>query len=143
MPKEDKLVTAVTSVVSSVYDKILTQFKPNSEEIYTTAGSIRRAAVDSLFYVSQARGSLKKGVSEYDWSYAGKSLNSLRTMIKFASKQKLIRPSDVLVKQIDGLIKQVEAAYKEDAKDKKQNEKEELKPWLEKYKLWQQMNKNN
>lgn len=125
-------------VAEHVYDKLP---ELPSEEEFNTTSKLRGAANDLLFMVSQALGAEKSGAALYDWANVRRHLFSLKTMYRFAARQKFITVEPDIMLSLDKLIDEAELEEAGAIKQLKESHEEEMKPWLEKYRLWKEMEK--
>jgi site-specific recombinase XerD len=134
--EDNSIWKEANAIAEFMYDAM--EELPRTEE-WRTKSKIHMASNDLIFYVAQAIGNGSPGATEYDWGASRKHLFALKTMYRFACRQKYIDLDPEMMARIDKLLQQVsEEADKAYEKTRLQY-KDELKPWLEKYKLWKEM----
>ena len=139
--RNDKLWKDVYTLVENIYSKIGDLISDFPDEQWATASKLRNSANDSLFYASQAIGSVSSETNLHDWNNARKNLFSLQSMYIFAAKQKFFELEPEVIIQIDSLLEEIDKKISESKKEAEKRNKEELEPWLEKYRIWQKIQK--
>jgi hypothetical protein len=110
------------------------------EEKWATVSKLRNSANDLIFYVGQAVGDGSISASRNDWNNARRHASGMKTMYRFAGRQKFVTLDPEIMVKIDRLIEEIDENL-EIAKDQFDLEaKADLKPWLEKYRIWKEMN---
>jgi len=137
--REDALWQDVYKLVRHIYDKIDELIANFPMEEWVTASKLRNSAIDSLFYTSQAVGSVSPETRLYDWSNARKNLFSLQSMYTFATRQKFLEMEPEIIVKIDTMLEEIDIKLAASKKEAKKKNDEEIEPWLEKYRLWQKM----
>lgn len=121
-----------------IYDK-LEDFP--DEEKWNTSFKLRGAANDIILFVSLGLGGESFHGAEDDWLSARKSCFALKTMYRFAGRQKFIELIPEIMIKFDTLIESIDHKIELAKVNNEKAEKDELKPWLEKYKLWKEIQK--
>lgn len=110
------------------------------EEEWNTTRKIRNAANDLIFAVSQAiGGQVSHSAGEYDWGQVRRHLFSLKTMYRFACRQKFIELEPEIMVSLDNLIRHTDSELENASKITKEHYRRDMEPWLEKYRLWKEM----
>ncbi len=131
---EDNVVwLEACSIAEHIYSKLGDM--PESEKWVTTR-KLQSTANDLMFYVSQAVGGTQTVANEYDWNSARKDLNSLKTMYRFAGRQKFIELEPEVMIRFDKLQNLIDIEIEADYERSESAKEQELKFWQEKYKLW-------
>ncbi|MDB5164709.1 MAG: hypothetical protein JWL89_335 [Candidatus Saccharibacteria bacterium] len=117
---------------------LLTDFPP--EESYNVAGKLRMAAIDLMYAVSQGLGNSNPSGREYDWGYARKSINGLKTIYRFAGKQKFIALDPDIMVRFDKLLKQIDTEVAKGYKESAAYYDKEMQTWRLKYEIWKKDN---
>jgi hypothetical protein len=140
--KESSLLKEISTIAKTMYevaDTIETKF---ADEKWRTASKLKNAANDAYFYTAQVVGAGDNQALEFDCINARKSLNALRAMYIFASKQNMAELEPATVLKIDSIISEIDAVQVASQDEIKRKTEEELMPWLEKYKIWQKISKD-
>ncbi len=109
------------------------------EEKWETVRKLRAASNDSMFYVAQAVGSSTPRGSEFDWSNARKQASAMKTMYRFAGRQKFIELEPEIMLRIDKLIAQIDSQIIEADKQGREQDQKDLETWHKKYKLMKEI----
>lgn len=126
-------------IAAYVYSKLS---EMPSDEDWNTTRKLRDGANNLVFYVAEALGGgMAPNGAVYEWNNVRKTSSSLKTMYRFACKQKFIELEPEIMVKLGKLIALSEAEIKKATKKAKQLEVDELKPWFEKYRLWKEMQK--
>ena len=137
--RDDALWQSVYKVVERIYgqiDDLITNF-PTEE--WATASKLRNSANDSLFYTSQAIGSVAPETRKYDLNNARKNLFTLQSMYTFAARQNFLELESEVVVEIDTILIEIDKRIDNSDKESQKKNEEDLEPWMEKYRLWQKM----
>lgn len=110
-----------------------------AEEEWDTKRKLRSSANDLIFYVAQGLGNASPSATEYDWGTARKCAFSLKTMYRFAGKQKFIEIEPDIMVKLDQLIKEINTEIDGAYKKTEAQEAKEINAWLKKYGLWKEM----
>jgi len=94
-------------IAQYVYVKLEELADNYPDEKWSTVIKLRSSAVDSIFYVSQAVGSMESDATIYDWNNARKNLFALQTIYLFVTKQKMLDIEPDLIVKIDKLISRI------------------------------------
>lgn len=142
--EDDPLCREVNELVEYMYTR-LDDF--NSEEKWATASKLRHAACNLLDVVGQAAGSTNPFDGEYDWGNARRYASEVKTMYRFAGRQKFIEFDPAIMVRLNKLIREFDnrsdnAVKLGDAERKKADaeRQKDLDVWREKHRLWKEMN---
>jgi len=117
------------------------------EERWDSQRKLRTAANELIFNIAKAVTNTIPMGAKYDWSYARKELAALKTMYRFAGRQKFIELDPEIMVRLDHLGTAIDAelasAREAEVKETKRMQTEDLKPWQEKYRLWKEMEKRH
>ena len=103
---EDSVMWKETNyVVAQIYD-ILSDL-PDDEKWQTTF-RLRSAANELLFVVTQALANSAPTRTEYEWSSARRAVHALKTMYRFAGRQKFIKVDPDIMLALDRIVKGVD-----------------------------------
>ena len=108
---------------------------PESEKWDTTA-KLQHEANDLMLHVSHAVGGSSVNSNEYDWSSARKSVSALKTIYRFAGRQKFIELEPEIMVRFDKLIVLIDQEIIKTYKQSEADKEKDLDYWQEKYKLW-------
>ena len=126
------------TIAESIYGKL--QEFPD-EELWNSSFKLRGSANDMIFFVALGLGYAGSGGGVEDWSSARKHCYALKTMYRFAGRQKFIDLEPEIMVKIDEVILGIDLKLR-DAKLKNiELDKKELEPWLEKYQIWKEIQK--
>ncbi len=120
------------SIATHMYGK-LRELPP--EEEWDTKRKLQSSAVDLIFYVSQALGN-GAAANEYEWGLARKAAAGLKTVYRFAGRQKFIRLDPDVMLQLGGMTKMIDGELAKAHERLEAADEAELDLWREKYKLW-------
>lgn len=110
------------------------------DEKWDTTRKLRQSANDLMFYVGQAvTNGLPVGAT-FEWGSASKALGGLKTMYRFAGRQKFIELDPQIMVRLDKLNERIQQEIHGAAEKTSQNEEHQLNLWREQYKLWRKMN---
>ena len=137
--RDDELWQKVYKLVQNIYSKLDDLIANFPHEEWTTASKLRNSANDSLFYISQAVGSIARETNKYDLNNARKNLFALQSMYTFACKQKFLDLEPEIIVEIDNVLTEIDERISDSEKESEKKNKEELEPWLDKYRLWLKM----
>ncbi len=135
--EDNKVWQEACSIAEHIYSKLGDM--PESEKWVTTR-KLQSTANDLMFYVSQAVGGTRTVASEYDWNSARKDLNSLKTMYRFAGRQKFIELEPEMMVRFNKLQKLIDAEIEADYDQAEAAKAQDLEFWQGKYKLWKATN---
>jgi site-specific recombinase XerD len=113
------------------------------EEKFDTVAKLRHASNDLMFNTAQAVSNKAPAGAEYEWSYVLRNINSLKTMYRFAGRQKCIKLDPEIMVRCDKLAKQANTEIEKAAAKTKANEKKQLDLWREQYRLWRKMHEQD
>ena len=126
------------SLAEYMYSKLI-EF--SEEEKWDSQRKLRSSANDVMFFVSQAIGNAVPGGREYEWGLSRKHAAALKTMYRFACRQKFIDLEPEIMVRLDKLIKQIDLEVVKANRQTEEHGQKELELWLEKYRLWQKISK--
>lgn len=143
--EDDALWREASDLAEFMYGK-LDEFP--EEEKWNTVSKLRSNANELLNLVGLAAGNANPFGEEYDWQTARKYASGLKTMYRFAGRQKFIELDPAIMVRLDKLIDQVDSQIKTAKKqgeiERKKGDAEREKDvdaWREKHKLWKEINK--
>jgi hypothetical protein len=99
------------------------------EEKWDTEVKLRHAANDLMFYVSQAVGNASPSGNEYDWSLTRKCAFGLKTIYRFAGRQKFIELEPKIMVRTDKLIREIDAKIAEAYKQTEAKNRTDFERW--------------
>jgi hypothetical protein len=121
---------SIAEIIYAVLDEL-----PEDEK-WATASKLRNTANDLMYYISQAVSATSPASNEYEWSHVRKSIGALKTMYRFAGRQKFFELQPEVMVRFDKLIALVDIevmkAYEQNEADKARD----LETWHQKYKIW-------
>jgi hypothetical protein len=142
--EDDPLWREVNELVEYMYAR-LDDF--DSVEKWATASKLRHAACNLLDYVGVSAGSSNPYGGKYDWGNVRKYASEVKTVYRFAGRQKFIEFDPAIMVRLDKIIveidKRAQQAEEFDEAERKKTEDErqkDLDAWREKHKLWKEMN---
>lgn len=106
------------------------------DEKWATERKLRNAANDLMFYAAEVIGGSSPTVSEYGWSNVRKSISILKTMYRFAGRQKFIELEPEVMVRFDKFIKLIDDETTKAYEQTEVSKEQDLTLWREKYKLW-------
>lgn len=110
------------------------------EEKWVTQVKLRAGANDLLWSVAQGvSGAVPAGL-EYDWGQARKQAGTLKTMYRFATRQKFIELQPEIMVMLNELIRNIDTKVAEAYVQTQEHNERELELWRERYRLWKQAN---
>lgn len=142
--EDDPLWREVNELAEFMYDRVK-DF--GFDEKWDIARRLKSESCDLLNMIGMAAGNANPIGAEYDWGTARKYASGLKTMYRFAGRQKYIELDPAIMVRLDKLITQIDerlakAEQHSEAK-RKQNDREQqqdLEVWREKHRLWKEMN---
>ena len=111
------------------------------EELWNTSFKLRGSANDLIFYVALGFGYAGPGGAVEDWSSARKHCYALKTMYRFAGRQKFIDLEPEIMVKIDEVISEIDSKLRDAKLKNNELDKKELEPWLKKYHIWKEIQK--
>jgi hypothetical protein len=138
--EDDQIWLESCDLAEYVYNKL-----PNlpAEERWSTASKLRNSANDLIYWVALAVSNSAPSATEYEWASARKHASALKTMYRFACRQKFIELDPEIMVRFKKLLKQIDQEITEAYKQTEVATEKEMKPWLEKYALWKEMQNEN
>ena len=133
---DKSVLELATEIAENMYD-IASDFPP--DEDWRTAGKLRNAASDLLFYVAQGVGDIDSSTSQHEWRFAHKQVSALKITYKFSAKQGFTEINPDIMVKLDDLSENIQKEFKRSEKQKDAEAEKDLKPWLKKYELWKEM----
>lgn len=124
------------NIAEAVYD-VLDDIP--EDEKWSTTPKLRSAANDMMLHVSQALSCTAPGVGVYDWSNAARAAGSLKTMYRFAGRQKFIDLDPEIMVRLDSLILKIQKESTIALSESKTSEERDIEHWRKKYKIWKAM----
>ncbi len=79
------------------------------EEKWNTENKLRTEANNIMYFIAQGLGNASPSNVEYDWGYARRSILSLKTMYRFATRQKFVDLEPSIMVKLDGLMQLIES----------------------------------
>ncbi|HSX31040.1 MAG TPA: hypothetical protein VLE99_03935 [Candidatus Saccharimonadales bacterium] len=121
---------------------IVHELREHGEE-FRTESKIKYSANDLMFYVAQALGNAIPSGAQFEWGNARRNLSSLKTMYRFAGRQKFLVIDPAIMVRLDKLNKLIEAEIQKAAAKTKAANEAQLSVWREEYSLWRKMNQDS
>ncbi len=103
------------------------------DEKWNTTTKLQNSANDLMFFVSQALGNPNVASVEYDWANSRKAASGLKTMYRFAGKQKFIDLDPEIMVRLNNIIGQVDKRIIKSNELNHQSNIEEISHWRKKY----------
>ena len=104
-----------------------------AEETWVTASKLRNSANDLMFFVAQGLGNSSPSTTEYDWSNARKTAGTLKTMYRFACRQKFIELEPEVMVRLSKLAELIDAEVTAAYEQTDATYKKEVEAWHRKY----------
>ncbi len=108
----------------------------SEDEKWETERKIRSAANDVMYYVAQAVANGLPSSSEYDWANARKSLSALKTLYRFAGRQKMVRIDPEIMVRVDKLMADLDAETVKAYEATEEYNRKDIEMWRKKYEFW-------
>ena len=99
---EDNVLWQEACAIAEYMYGILHEFP--EEEKWDTERKLRSAANDVMYYVAQAVANGLPASAEYDWANARKSVSTVKTLYRFAGRQKMIEFDPETMVRLDKLL---------------------------------------
>lgn len=103
------------------------------EEKWETERKLRTAANDLMFYAAQAISNASPSLTEFDWGNVRRSAGALKTMYRFACRQKFIELEPEIMVRLSKLMKRIEAEVTKAYKQTEANNKKDIELWQKRY----------
>lgn len=126
----------VNEIADHVYAKLAEL--PEEEKFYTGA-NIRSSVSYMLQYTAQALGSGTPTGAQYELGNARKHVSSLKTLYRFAAKQKFFELDPAIMVKLNAAIKAIDDELHEAQAQTERANDQELEQWRKKHKLWKEM----
>ena len=117
----------VYKLVERIYRNVDEMVTNHPNEEWATAIKLRSSAVDSLFYVSQAVGSIELEASKFELNNARKSLFTMQSMYTFVTKQKFLELEPEIIVQIDEILLEIDKMIEQSIVEQQKNLKKDLR----------------
>ena len=130
--EEEPMWIEVNSLVEYVYDKLSDM--PEDEK-WDTTSKLRSAANNLLYCTAESLGDASPSAMEYGWGATRKYVSSLKTMYRFAVRQKFIAIEPEIMVRLDALMKQIDERVKLAYQQTIDNGNNGPDDWQKKYKL--------
>ena len=111
------------------------------DEKWDTTRKLRGSANDLMFSVAQAVGNVSPSGTEFDWGNARKHAVALKTMYRFAGRQKFIELNPSIMIRLDKIIRDVSTASNEAYAISEGFMREDFKNWLKKLEIQKELEK--
>jgi hypothetical protein len=136
-PKPLKLETEplwkeACSLAEYMYGK-LAEFP--EEEKWQSENKLRTEANNLLYFISQGLGNASPSNREYEWGLARRSISALKTIYRFATRQKFIELEPEIMVRLDGLLKLIDVEVAKAYADTEAYNKQDMADWRKKYEL--------
>lgn len=127
--EDNQIWTQANYITEHMYD-LLHEF--SEEEKWYTALKLKGTAMDMLHAVALAVANTALSGREYEWSSAHKQLFALKTMYRFAGRQKFITIDPEVMVKIDTLLKQINKEVVDTSAETEAYNKKDLEHWRQK-----------
>ena len=94
-----------------------------------------------MFSVAQAVGNSSPSATEYDWGQARRSASALKTMYRFAGRQKFVELDPNIMVRLDKIIYDISIGSDEAYSRSEDFSREEFKIWLKKLEIQKELEK--
>lgn len=139
--EDDPLWNEANALAAYFYDK-LGDFP--EEEKWHTQSKLHNAAADFIFWMGLSLSNVSTSGQEHDWAYARKYIGALKTVYRFAGRQKFVELDPEIMVRLDKLMaqvdKRIQQAYVKSEEFRTTEAEKDLKPWLKKYEIWRKLN---
>lgn len=113
------------------------------DEKWDITNKLRSSSIDLLFCVAEAFGDARPVTTEFEWGETRKHIASLKTIYRFAGRQKIIDLDPRMMVRFDTFMSDIDdrvaAAYDQTEAD----QKHDLDMWRTKYQLWREKANEN
>ena len=114
-----------------------------AEEEWHTRVKLHNNSVDFIFWAGLALGNVNPTGREFDWGNFYKYTVSLKTMYRFAGRQRFIKLDPAMMVRLDKLQEQItaqiEQSYAQNEDYRRTESEKDLKPWQERYEIWKKL----
>lgn len=110
------------------------------EEKWNTTLKLRNSSNDLMYYVSQALSNTSPAAVEYDWAGVRKHASALKTMYRFAGKQKFIDLDPEIMVRLNKFLEQVDQKVMDAVDQTREANLAEVAHWRKKYEIWKGIN---
>lgn len=107
--EDEPLWVEVNSLVEYVYSKLP---ELPEDEKWDTTSRLRSAANTLLFAMAEALGDPSSGAAEFNWGAMRRHASSLKTMYRFAGRQKFFELEPEIMVRLDELLRQIDEQIK-------------------------------
>ncbi len=94
--------------------------------------------MDLLFAVAEALGDAQPSTTEWEWGECRKYISSLKTMYRFAGRQKFFELDPSLMVRFDRFITNIDDKVEYACKQTTASNSRDLEAWRVKYELWRE-----
>jgi len=113
------------------------------EEEWHTRAKLHNVTADFILWAGLALGNVGPAGREFDWAGLRKQTAALKTIYRFACRQKFIKLDSEIMVRLNRLMEQIDTkvmqAYKQTVEYHQRESKKDLKPWLDKYEIWKKL----
>jgi len=103
--EDEPLWVEVNSLVEYVYSKLS---ELPEEEKWDTTSRLRGAANTLLFAMAEALGDATSAAAEFNWGVIRRHASALKTMYRFAGRQKFFEIEPEIMVRLDELLQQID-----------------------------------
>jgi hypothetical protein len=137
--ENDPLWREVCDIAEYIYGKLP---ELPEEERWDSAVKLRHAANDLMFSCSVALGNASPSATEYDWGQVRKHIYGLKTIYRFAGRQKFIVLDPEIMVRLTSLTEQIDEKIVEAYKQTELHDRADLEHWQKKYQLSMKANQS-
>lgn len=134
-PEKEPLWVLANEIAEYMY-AILSQLP--EEERWDTTSKIRATANNLLFYIAESIGSGGPTTMEYEWGDARKYAVALKTMYRFAGRQKFVEIEPEVMVKLDKCIDMIDSELQSAYEMTEKASQDELEIWRDRYRLWKE-----
>lgn len=137
--RDNKIWKDTYDIAQFIYAKVDELNEHHPDEKWDSVSKLKSSAIDSIYYISQAVGSMEADAAIYEWNSARKSLFALQSIYLFDTKQNMLDLEPSIIVKIDKLISEIDIEIANANRVSKQITNEDLEPWLKKYEIWRKL----
>lgn len=115
----------------------------SEEEKWDISNKLRSSVIDLLFCVSEALGDARPVTTEFEWGESRKHISALKTIYRFAGRQKIIDLDPSLMVRFDKFMADIDGKVADAYDQTEADQKHDLEMWRTKYQLWREKASEN
>jgi hypothetical protein len=134
---EDEPIWQIANELAEYFYSILPNFP--EEEKWNSESKTRQEANNLVFSAGEALGNIAQTISDYEWGSVRKAASGLKTIYRFAGRQKFITIDPDIMVKLNKLLALIDVQVIVAFEASEAYNQRELERWRERYQLWKQL----